>query len=141
MEVLLDNISALNWVAVAVASVVAMVVGFVWYARGVFGKPWMKSIGLTDKDLKNADMIRPMILMVVATVVSVIAIGVLVQVLALSTIWQGATFGILVALALIGTNKVMQAQFEQQPLAYNVITTGADVVSLALVGAILAVWR
>ena len=141
MEVLLDNISALNWVAVAVASVVAMVVGFVWYARGVFGKPWMKSIGLTDKDLKNADMIRPMILMVVATVVSVIAIGVLVQVLALSTIWQGATFGILVALALIGTNKVMQAQFEQRPLAYNVITTGADVVSLALVGAILAVWR
>jgi len=141
MEVLLDNISALNWWAVVAAAVVAMVVGFVWYARGVFGRPWMKAIGLTDKDLKNADMVRPMVLMVAATVVTVVAMGVLVQVLELTSVWQGATFGILVAVGLLGTNKLMQSQFEQRPLAYNVITTGADVVSLALMGAILAVWR
>ncbi len=141
MEVLLDNISALNWWAVAVASVVAMAVGFVWYARGVFGRQWMKTIGLSDKDLKNADMVRPMVLMVVATIVSVVAMGVLVQVLALTSLWQGATFGILVAIGILGTNKLMQSQFEQRPLAYNVITSGADVVSLALIGAILAVWR
>lgn len=140
MEVLLDNISALNWWAVVVATVVAMAVGSVWYTPSVFGNAWMKSIGLKKKDLDNAGW-QPMILAVVGSFVTAVAMGVLLQVLALTDIWQGATFGILVALAFLASNKVMQAQFEQRPLSYSVITTSADVVTLALMGAILAVWR
>ena len=141
MELLLDHLSALNWWAVVVATVVAMFVGSVWYARGVFGKPWLKAIGLSEKKMQSASMAQPMVFMVVATFVTAVAMGVLVQVLDLTTAWQGATFGILVAVTLLGTNKVMQSQFEQRPLSYNVITTAADVVTLALMAAILAVWR
>ncbi len=140
MEVLLDNISNLNWIAVVVATLAAFAVGAVWYTPGLFGKPWMKAIGLTEKDTKNADMVRPIVLTLVGTFVSAVAIGVLVQVLALTSVWQGASFGVMVAVSLLATNKIMQAQFELRPLSYNVITTGADVVALGLVGAILAVW-
>lgn len=140
MEVLLDYVSELNWLAVVAATVVAMVVGSVWYTPAVFGKAWMKSIGLKQKDFMDGS-VQPMIFAVVGSFVSAAAIGVLVQVLALDSVWQGATFGILVALSLLATNKVMQSQFEKRPLAYNVITTSADVVTFALMGAILAVWK
>ena len=140
MEVLLDNISSLNWLAVIAATLVAFVVGAVWYTPALFGKAWMKATGLKESDLKKAGMAQPIILTLAGTLVTAVAMGVLLQVLALTSLWQGATFGILIALAFLATNKVMQAQFELRPLSYNVITTAADVVALGLMGAILAVW-
>lgn len=141
MEVLLDYVSELNWLAVVVATLVSFGVGATWYSQSLFGKAWMKSIGLKESDAKKANMARPIILTLVGTFVSAVAMGVLVQVLALTSVWQGATFGIMIAVAFLATNKVMQAQFELRPLSYNVITSAADVVTFALMGAILAVWR
>lgn len=140
MEVLLDYVSELNWLAVVVATLVAFAIGAVWYTPALFGKAWMKAIGLKESDAKKANMVQPIVLTLVGTLISAIALGVLVQVLALTTVWQGATFGVLVALAFLATNKVMQAQFELRPLSYNVITSAADVVTLGIMGAILAVW-
>jgi len=122
------------------ATVVAMVVGSVWYAPQVFGRAWMKSIGLNEKDFMNGSA-QPIILAVVSSFITAVALGVLLYVLVLTEAWQGAVFGGLVALAFLATNKVMQAQFERRPLSYNVVTSAADVVTLALMGAILAMWR
>lgn len=141
MEVLLDYVSELNWLAVVVATLVSFGVGAMWYSQGLFGKVWMKSIGLKESDTKKASMAMPIILTLVGTFVAAVAMGVLVQVLALTSVWQGATFGIMIAVAFLATNKVMQAQFELRPLSYNVVTSAADVVTFALMGAILAVWR
>lgn len=140
MEVLLDYISELNWLAVVAATLVAFAIGAVWYTPALFGKAWMKSIGLKESDAKKASMAQAIVLTLVGTFVSAVALGVLVQVLALTTLWQGATFGVLIAVAFLATNKVMQAQFELRPLSYNVITSAADVVTLGVMGAVLAVW-
>src|SRR3989344_1849673 len=35
-----------NYVAVLVASIVSMIVGFIWYSKRVFGGKWMKNVGL-----------------------------------------------------------------------------------------------
>lgn len=53
MEVLLDHISTLNWLAVVVATLLAFAVGAVWYTPALFGKAWMKSIGLKESDTKK----------------------------------------------------------------------------------------
>jgi len=140
MEVLLDYIQELNWLAVVVATFVAFAVGAIWYTPALFGKAWMKSINLKESDAKKANMASPIVLALVGTFITAMAMGVLVQVLALTTALQGAGFGALVALAFLATNKVMQAQFELRTLTYNAITSGADVVALGLMGAILAVW-
>lgn len=140
MELLLDHISELNWLAVLVTTAVAMAIGSIWYTPAVFGRAWMKSIGVKEKDFMDGDM-QPILFAIVSSFVTAMALGVLVQVLELTSVWQGATFGIFVAVALLATNKVMQAQFEKRPLSYNVITSSADVVTLAVMSAILAVWR
>ena len=38
---------------VILAALSAMVIGSVWYSSALFGKPWMKIIGLNDKDMKK----------------------------------------------------------------------------------------
>ena len=42
-----------NYVAVLVAAIVSMVVGFVWYGPMLFAKPWMKAMGLTQEKMKQ----------------------------------------------------------------------------------------
>lgn len=41
-----------NYVAVLLAGIASMIVGFVWYGP-LFAKPWMKEMGLTAEDFKN----------------------------------------------------------------------------------------
>lgn len=43
-----------NIIAVTLASVVAMAVGFFWYSPTAFGKPWMRLMGYTKEDLDQA---------------------------------------------------------------------------------------
>ncbi|PIR74262.1 MAG: DUF1761 domain-containing protein [Candidatus Magasanikbacteria bacterium CG10_big_fil_rev_8_21_14_0_10_47_10] len=38
-----------NYVAILVAAVASFVVGWIWYGP-LFGKPWMKMMGMTEKD-------------------------------------------------------------------------------------------
>ena len=45
-----------NWIAVIIAALIPMLVGFIYYHKAVFGKPWMNSLGLTDEDLKGGNM-------------------------------------------------------------------------------------
>lgn len=141
METLMNYISNLNWIAVVVATLAGFGVGAVWYSQAIMGKPWMKAIGLKEKDMKNASMAEPMIIGLLTVFVTAVALGVLVQPLALTTALQGATFGILIALAFITTNKVMNVLFEQRSKSLVWINLGGDVLALGVMGAILAVWQ
>jgi len=60
--------------------------------------------------------------------------------LVLTDIVQGALFGSMVAVGLLGANKLMQIKFERRPMTYWYITLGADIVVFSLMGAILAIW-
>jgi hypothetical protein len=43
-----------NYIAVLVAGVAAMAVGFLWYGPMLFGKPWMKLMGYTKESMESA---------------------------------------------------------------------------------------
>ena len=42
-----------NYLAVLVAGVASMAVGFLWYGKMLFGKPWMKLMGYTKEPTKE----------------------------------------------------------------------------------------
>jgi hypothetical protein len=43
-----------NYLAVLLASIASMVVGFLWYSPLLLGKPWMKERGFTADSMKKA---------------------------------------------------------------------------------------
>ena len=47
---------SINWLAMAIATLIPMVMGFIWYHKAVFGKAWMDSIGMTEEKAKQANM-------------------------------------------------------------------------------------
>lgn len=47
----MDVVVPINYMAVFVAAVVSMIIGFIWYGP-LFGKPWMKEMGLTKEKME-----------------------------------------------------------------------------------------
>ena len=48
----------LNPIAIVVAAVSALFVGFIWYNPKVFGKVWMEAAGMTDEQIKGGNMLK-----------------------------------------------------------------------------------
>jgi len=48
----------INFIALLVAAIVTLVVGFIWYHPKVFGTIWMKENNFTAEDLKKGSMLK-----------------------------------------------------------------------------------
>ena len=48
----------INFIALLVAAIVTLVVGFIWYHPKVFGTIWMKENNFTTEDLKKGSMLK-----------------------------------------------------------------------------------
>jgi hypothetical protein len=46
----------INFIAVLIAAIIPMLIGFIWYNDKVFGKAWMATTGLTHEQLKQGNM-------------------------------------------------------------------------------------
>ncbi|MBT8274018.1 MAG: DUF1761 domain-containing protein [Bacteroidia bacterium] len=44
-----------NWLSLIIATLIPLVVGFIYYNKNVFGKAWMNSLGLTEADLEKGN--------------------------------------------------------------------------------------
>ncbi len=47
----------MNLLAILVAALVPLIVGFIWYNPKVFGNAWMKATGITDDKMKQSNML------------------------------------------------------------------------------------
>ena len=47
-----------NFLALLLAALSTLVVGFIWYNPKVFGNIWMKEAGLKEEDMKGANMVK-----------------------------------------------------------------------------------
>ncbi|NNF02415.1 MAG: DUF1761 domain-containing protein, partial [Bacteroidia bacterium] len=49
----MENVS---WLSLVIATLIPMVMGFIYYHKALFGKAWMDSIGMTEEKAKEANM-------------------------------------------------------------------------------------
>jgi hypothetical protein len=54
--------------AVFLAALIPLVIGFIWYNKAVMGKAWIKSTGLTEEYLQQANMIKVFALLLLFSV-------------------------------------------------------------------------
>ena len=46
----------INFLVAALAALVPLVMGFIWYNPKTFGNPWMKAAEVTEEKMKGANM-------------------------------------------------------------------------------------
>ena len=103
-----------NYLAVVVAAVVALVIGFIWYSPAVFGKRWMAYLGTTQAQLGNPGP-TGMAVGIVASLVNAWVLAVLSLNLGGKSITDGIMLGALAWLGFMATITAAQISCEKKP--------------------------
>jgi hypothetical protein len=141
------HVLGVNAFAVIVAALAAMVIGFLWYSPLLFARPWCVAMGYNPDDKVAMDAMRkktgPLYLLAMAAaLLAALGLGNLIwgHMNAQSS-WIGLHAGIFVWLAFVATVQLTDTAFGGKPMKLFFINTGYQLVSYAVMGAILGAWR
>lgn len=136
MEVILMLTAEVNWLAVVLAAISFMVVGFIWYSRSVFGNSWMRMVGLKESDIKNGPGMGYALTMVAALFASYV-LSHFADYVDARTAADGAQLGLWVGLGFVATAFASEYIFSRKPRNLYLITAGYQVVALTVAGMII----
>ena len=158
----------LNFPAILVAAVSALVVGFVWYNPKVFGNAWMKAAGMTDEQIKGGNMAKIFgLALLFAFLLATALPGIVIHQLgvysliggdpsvalpsyealmadyggAFRTFKHGALHGTMAGIFIALPILGTNALFERKSAKYIFINAGYWIVTLAIMGAIICGWK
>jgi len=129
----------INWLALIVAALVRMVVGALWYAPFAFGKPWMRLVGCSPEEMK-AGMPKALAVDAIGSFIMAFVLVHAVHYAGAASAGQGAAVGFFNWLGFIAVTTLAASVYEKRPLRLFLINNGFQLVSLLLMGAIVAVW-
>ncbi|WP_140484905.1 DUF1761 domain-containing protein [Flavobacterium sp. GSA192] len=159
----------INFLALFVAALSTLVIGFIWYSPKVFGTIWMKESGLTEEKMKGANM--PVIF--IMAVFFALLIAMILQFLtihqwgafgmiggggaadikpsyaafmndygtAYRTFKHGALHGFLAGLFLAFPMIATNALFERKSWKYTFINSGYWMLCFMIMGGIICAWQ
>jgi hypothetical protein len=131
------DLGAINWWAVVVAFVLSFGLGWFWYSpQGFFG-PWKRAAGITDEQMREADMGIAFGGTAAANLLGVILLAVLMAAADVSGWWQGLAFGAILGLVFRGGAHALHNGFAIRKPMVTLIDAAHDTVALALAGLII----
>lgn len=132
-----------NYLAVLVAAILNMALGALWYSPAVFGKAWMELVGITPEaaQTRMAGMRRAYSLTFVASFLMAYALARVLWYAKVTTVGGGVMIGLLAWIGFVATTHGTNCLFEGKPFRLFTINTGYYLVTLVIMGALLAVWR
>lgn len=131
---------SINYVAVLIAAIAQMVVGSLWYSPMLFGKTWMKAAGKTEKDIKESNKAQLYTVSFIGALIMAFVLAHVVVLAAAITILDGIATGFWMWLGFVFTTSLINGIFESKPLRLYLVDNGYHLVSLALMGVVLALW-
>ena len=157
-----------NFYAILVATLVSLLVGFVWYNPKVFGTIWMNETGMTEEKAQQGNMLKIFGLTIVYSfLISFMLSGMVIhQIGALGMIGgevekalpsyaafmadygdafrsfkHGALHGCMTGVLFVLPITAINSLFEHKSWKYILVTGGFWVVTLTIMGAIICGWK
>lgn len=133
--------SQLNYWAVIVAALSTFVIGSLWYSSLLFGKQWMALNGFTKENMKKGFLPMPVIFGA-SFIGAFLAALILAMFLGSSASFGFGIFaGLMISVFWISTARLSNVLYEKQKFSLFMIHAGYDIVSYAVMGAIIGAWH
>ena len=135
----------LNLLAILVAAISTMVVGFLWYSPVLFAKPWMREMGYDPNDKTKFEKMQksagPAYFgSFIASLISAFVLALFFHWMRVSTLHMGMMTAFHAWLGFVATVQFTNALFQKQSMKLFAINTGYQLVCYIAMSAILAAW-
>lgn len=135
-----------NYLAILLSSIAAMIIGYLWYSPLVFGKRWLAIVGLKAEDPQaKAQMNKAaMKAMGIGFLLSILIAFVLANILAwsgASTVSEYLAVAFYVWLGFIGSVILMNVMYQQKPVILFLIDGGYQLVMIMAMALIIGLWQ
>src|SRR3989344_682372 len=124
-----------NWIAIVIAAVARFVVGAMWYSPMVFGKQGKETVGSSPSEVPEAIAVQAVGSLVMAYVLAQI-----IGHIGATDLWTGAVVGLMMWLGFVASIMLPGVMFEKPPMNFFFIYSGYQLVTMLVMGAIIAVW-
>lgn len=158
----------MNFLALIVAAVSALFIGFIWYNPKVFGNAWMNASGVTEEQIKGSSIAKNFTLaLLFAFLLSLALQGIVIHQMgafaliggdpanalpsyeafitdystAYRTFKHGALHGVLTGIFIALPILGTNALFERKGAKYIFVNAGYWVITLGVMGAIICGWK
>lgn len=140
------EIHHLNWLAILVAAVSTMVLGFLWYSPLLFAKPWMREMGYDPNDKEKTQEMQKSAGPAyagsfVASIISAFTLALVFHAMRTDSLHHGLMASFHIWLGFVATVQFTGALFAKQSMKLFAINTGYQLVCYLAMGTILALWR
>jgi hypothetical protein len=124
-----------NWLAIIIAAIANIIIGFLWYGTWAFGKSWMQ---LSGRSMGEGQQPGPLYaLTIVGAIVQAIAMSWFASQTGVHSGSAGAILGLLVGLGFIAPAMFADVLFAGRPARLYAITAGYQVLAAVVQGAII----
>jgi hypothetical protein len=133
----------INYIAVLVAAIVSFVIGGLWYSPVLFGNLWMKLNKITQAQIsaaKKKSMSKNYIGQFIVLLVTAYVLAYGVDFAQATTIGAGIQAGFWIWLGFVATFTFGSVLWQGKSFKLWVLDNAHNLLSLAVSGAILAVW-
>jgi MFS-type transporter involved in bile tolerance (Atg22 family) len=131
--------------AVLVAALATMVIGFIWYSPFLFARPWTRLMGYDPEDKGKLEEMqkgagKTYAISFLASIAAAVVLAKIIDITSVVRFVYGMKVGFGVWLGFVATVQLTGALFGRQPIKLFLINTGYQLVCYLTMGGILAVW-
>lgn len=143
---ILDFLDEVNWAAVAVALLVAFVIGAVYFLRSVVGGVWARQVfryaGIPENETISGSSQPGAVAKWLASIaVNAVALALAVRAVGADSPGEGVVVGIVFWLGFGATSTSWPPTFTRMPWEWWLVNNGAFLLMQVAMGAILGAWR
>lgn len=134
------NSVEINYLAIVLSAVAAMVLGSIWYSPVFFGNAWMNLIGKTKDELKETNTPKTYIIAFISELIMAFVLFHLMIYAGAETFLEGLAAGFWTWLGFVGTTAIINFMFEGRKLKQYFIDTLFHLITLLMMGGIISFW-
>jgi hypothetical protein len=130
----------INLLAVLIAAILNMLIGWLWYSPLLFGKVWLAAIGKSQEEIKQSSTGPLYVINTIASLVTAYVLAHIVDYAAATTAATGAQTGFWVWLGFVAMTLLPVYLFEMRPKKLYFIYVTYQLISFIVMGVVLAIW-
>lgn len=124
-----------DWLAIVIAAVLNMIIGFIWYSRALFGKVWLKLAEVKEAEIKKDKL--AVVWGLINSLIIAYFLAFFEGYLNVTTVSDGVFVGFCAWLGFVATTQISCVIWAGKPVKLFLVETGYKLLSFLVMSGVI----